>query len=746
MNKHHIRRAILFIVVITFFAYIINVQAQSFLIDSENLQEELAQRTLPDFTRAYQERVRIFDAWDEIKQSGESLFHVDIGIIDSGIDARNGRHPELEGIDLSGSTPFALRDRSVEFRPFPVDGHGTKVASIIGANNISSTSSANYLFPHMNGILAGVTDDYTLAAKTVLFAETGLTPSGFGVIVDSMKVGTIVNISHISRNSKAEDFNDFTEYWTQVFEGNLDKLFIIAAGNDNENVENVTPQNVNATNTIIVGAVDLDDNRSNFSNFGSGVDIAAPGENLYVPTIRGKGDFPRDVPQIERNYSISSAGTSFSAPMVTGVAGLIKAIKPNLTPAQIKTILTKTDNTDPVTTEFDKPIGRRLNAFKAVCDEDVLDCVAPPPPPPSDAPLWSTFQSNAQHTGRSSLIGPPFASSSDVTIKWQVTLDGLTEIQPLIGGDGTVYTLTAHTLSSFNGDTGAFITATTVPGIAQSFALGPDNTVYVCSRAAGAPLTAYTPDLGEKKWTFMVGGVRGCLSPVVSSDNIVYTAVPPPINLQIARIVAINADGIERWRYTEGNIAATSPALSNDETQVYVAFNKNLHAFLAKTTQPTPAPLWSKTGDFIFSFAPLVDSDDRVILSDTIVGLRAYSRDGTPLWTSAVGSSVQNPPTLDQSGNLLFARNTILNTIDSANGAVIATTSIQGNISGRNRTSVDGTNRKYVISRGLTESRLFAIDTDIVWEFPLVRDTEAPAIGNGILYITVGDTLYALGE
>ena len=142
MNKHHIRRAILSIVVITFFAYIINVQAQSFLIDSENLQEELAQRTLPDFTRAYQERVRIFDAWDEIKQSGESLFHVDIGIIDSGIDARNGRHPELEGIDLSGSTPFALRDRSVEFRPFPVVGHGTKVSSLIGANNISSKSSA----------------------------------------------------------------------------------------------------------------------------------------------------------------------------------------------------------------------------------------------------------------------------------------------------------------------------------------------------------------------------------------------------------------------------------------------------------------------------------------------------------------------------------------------------------------------------------------------------------------------------
>jgi len=66
--------------------------------------------------------------------------------------------------------------------------------------------------------------------------------------------------------------------------------------------------------------------------------------------------------------------------MVTGVAGLIKAIKPELTPAQIKQILIS--NADPIQT--DKPIGGRLNAFKAVCDVQVLNCAPTPPPQPSN--------------------------------------------------------------------------------------------------------------------------------------------------------------------------------------------------------------------------------------------------------------------------------------------------------------------------------------------------------------------------
>lgn len=77
------------------------------------------------------------------------------------------------------------------------------------------------------------------------------------------------------------------------------------------------------------------------------------------------------------NYVTNSAGTSFSAPMVTGVAAILKSIKPTLSPAEIKAVLQK--SADPIKT--DQPLGSgcfdpnnnpqgfngcRLNALKAV--------------------------------------------------------------------------------------------------------------------------------------------------------------------------------------------------------------------------------------------------------------------------------------------------------------------------------------------------------------------------------------------
>ncbi|PIP73731.1 MAG: hypothetical protein COW88_01090, partial [Candidatus Lloydbacteria bacterium CG22_combo_CG10-13_8_21_14_all_47_15] len=188
-----------------------------------------------------------------------------------------------------------------------------------------------------------------------------------------------------------------------------------------------------------------------------------------------------------------------------------------------------------------------------------------------------------------------------------------------------------------------------------------------------------------------------------------------------------------------------SPALSKDETIVYVAFNKTLRAFSSKTTVPTPAPIWTQTDSFRFSFAPLIDDNDHIIMTDTDIGFRAYDMDGTVLWTRPIGNNLQNPPTLDQNGNILFSRTDTLFTINPADGEITTTTFLPDNLSGRNRTSVDGNNRKYVIADKATQS-LLAIDADIVWEFSLANGTEAPAIGDGILYIVSDNVLYALGE
>ncbi|PIP73046.1 MAG: hypothetical protein COW88_03185, partial [Candidatus Lloydbacteria bacterium CG22_combo_CG10-13_8_21_14_all_47_15] len=171
-----------------------------------------------------------------------------------------------------------------------------------------------------------------------------------------------------------------------------------------------------------------------------------------------------------------------------------------------------------------------------------------------------------------------------------------------------------------------------------------------------------------------------------------------------------------------------------------------LRAFSSKTTIPTPVPLWTQTDSFRFSFAPLIDDNDHIIMTDTDIGLRAYDMDGAVLWTRPIGNNLQNPPTLDQSGNILFSRNDTLFTVDPTTGAVISTFHLPGvPSSGRSALSVDGANRKYLI-KTLIPITLLAIDADIVWTFHLERPTNAPAIGDSILYIVSDDVLYALGE
>jgi hypothetical protein len=338
----------------------------------------------PALTVSY-DKINLFEAWNAIRTS--SLFPIQssviIGIVDSGVDAiPQSPHPEFVGVDFGNSRPFSLVDHAEDTRSDLSEGHGTAVAGIIGANNISD--SQTYIPPQMNGILSGVTNKYLLESRTApLLKEFDVV--AYGNIIKTIPQNAIVNMS-MSVIEKDEDFIDSTRYFSQLFKKNSDKLFVVSAGNDGTNSLSLIPANVIEDNVIVVGATDISDNRASFSNFGGTVSISAPGEKLYTSTIKGKGDYPTSG-IYQKNYSTNFLGTSASAPLVTGVAGLLKAIKPSLTPSQIKQILIRT--ADPIQTgETDKRLGVgcysnpndtlktgcRLNAYRAVCDVDVLNC------------------------------------------------------------------------------------------------------------------------------------------------------------------------------------------------------------------------------------------------------------------------------------------------------------------------------------------------------------------------------------
>ncbi len=123
-------------------------------------------------------------------------------------------------------------------------------------------------------------------------------------------------------------------------------VIVIAAGNDGTNVKDFGPAALDKV--ITVAATDPNDKRLGYSNWGPGIDIAAPGVDVLSLRARGT-DLMRDVPGMkykpgenyvgkDRKYYRAS-GTSVAAPIVAGTASLILSKYPDLTNVQVKRML-----------------------------------------------------------------------------------------------------------------------------------------------------------------------------------------------------------------------------------------------------------------------------------------------------------------------------------------------------------------------------------------------------------------------
>lgn len=206
-----------------------------------------------------------------------------VWVIDSGIDTD---HADLN-VDLSRSYSFIYGNPSIE----DGFGHGTSVAGVIAAKNNGSG-------------MIGVASNATVVALRV-FDDAGAGTvsraiSAVNYIASNAKPGDVVNMSLGSGISSTLDNAVMTAASKGI-------LFSIAAGNSGVDCSGSSPARVNAPGVYTISAMDMYNNLWASSNFGAGVDFAAPG--VSVGATSKNGSFG----------ATGYYGTSFAAPHVAGV-------------------------------------------------------------------------------------------------------------------------------------------------------------------------------------------------------------------------------------------------------------------------------------------------------------------------------------------------------------------------------------------------------------------------------------------
>ena len=265
----------------------------------------------------------LYDAWNITTGSSS----VKVGIIDSGI---------ANVTDLSANVDYSLgydfyNDNSTTWDD--TFGHGTCVASVVGAVGNNSTGSC------------GVCWNIKLVPLQVL-------GGGVAEWIEAVSYAETYNIPILNLSASLPEQMNALKSEIDNYTG----LFICTAGNTGANIDDGIntryPACLTNSNLITVAASKSDDELADFSCYGAtSVDLAAPGDDIMV---------------IHNNGSCyTEDGTSVACPMVSGTAALLLSRNPNLTSLEIKEAIL--NSVDQISSYNGKILSKgRLNVLKAL--------------------------------------------------------------------------------------------------------------------------------------------------------------------------------------------------------------------------------------------------------------------------------------------------------------------------------------------------------------------------------------------
>ena len=353
---------------------------------------------------------------------------VNVYIIDTGADID---HPEFNGRMNFGFdiTPGNGGE--------DCNGHGTHVAGIIGSNTYGVAKNSNLFSIRVFGC-------GTLTSLSNILA-------GMEWVIENAELPAVANLSLGGGTSTTQD---------DLVQAMVDAgiVVVVSAGNDNADACDASP--ARAPNAITVASSTSDDSRASTSNFGSCVDLFAPGSDILSTGID--------------STLTTLSGSSMASPHVAGVAALILQSNNNASVAETTNTLLTNATTGVISDTQDSP--NRL-AFMGFLNEDQNQT---PTPTPTQPPLNVTCTFEDDFSNDSGWVNDSASTcDSGAFVRANPSFERFHRVVTQVGGDASgdgfaLFTGINNSVGSDDVDNGVCITNSPTIAVAEDSVLSID--------------------------------------------------------------------------------------------------------------------------------------------------------------------------------------------------------------------------------------------------------------------------------
>lgn len=299
-------------------------------------------------------------AWDITR--GDSTGTVLIAIVDTGVAAHQDLASKILATYDCGSDFGCTTGANVD-----IVGHGTAVAGVAAAATNNNTGMAGAGF-----------DTKLIAVKIagpdgIMYLSWSLNAMDY-LMTHYAGKKMIVNMSFGSDYNSQIREQQMTAAWNAGF------VLVGAAGNDNLSTRFFPADH---TNVISVGANNRLNQKAPYSNFGTWVEVVAPGGDCSISSFDCM-----IVPQVDET-GVSTygwgQGTSFASPFVSGLAALVWSANPSFTNAQVRARIES--SADPIAGTGTLWRYGKVNAYRAVTGASVPTATPTQTPTRTPTPL-----------------------------------------------------------------------------------------------------------------------------------------------------------------------------------------------------------------------------------------------------------------------------------------------------------------------------------------------------------------------